>query len=182
MPWQKRVADGLTVSRVILAFMVLWVAVSLGTEGTEVALILLMVAATGDTLDGYFARSSRSKRQTWIGAHDVWFDILFSTSLLAFLIVLQVVPLLLAGAHFLGWMWLFHRQHSIPNSYAVLYQAPIYLGVAGYAVSYRVRTLTWLVVWVGVMFLFARRRFLYVRVPAFFHDLRVRVAGGMGKK
>ncbi|WP_119072363.1 CDP-alcohol phosphatidyltransferase family protein [Aggregatilinea lenta] len=177
MPWRKRVADGLTVSRVFLAFLVLWTAVSLGPAGVEVALALLLVAATGDTLDGYFARTSRSPRQTWVGAHDVWFDILFSTCLLLFLVAAQIVPLVVAAGHFVGWMWMFHRQHSVPNSYAVLYQAPVYLGIVLAAFSYRTRALAWVIGWLGVMFLFARRRFFSVRVPAFVRDLREHFAG-----
>ncbi|HML20778.1 MAG TPA: CDP-alcohol phosphatidyltransferase family protein [Aggregatilinea sp.] len=175
MPWQKRVADGLTASRAVLALLVLWTAVSLGPAGAEMVLILLLVAATGDTLDGYLARRSGSEGQTWIGEHDVWFDIFFTTCLLLFLVVAQLAPPVLATGHFVGWMWLFHRQHSAPNSYAVLYQAPVYLGVVVAAIACRPRALTWVIGWLGVMGLFAWRRFFGVRVPAFVRDLREHV-------
>jgi len=170
MLWQKRVADLLTFSRVFLALAVVWVAVQSGRDGIEVALALLIVAATFDTLDGYFARQSGAARQTWIGAHDLEFDVIFSTSLLVYLVLADFVPALLGAAHLLFWMWVCRQQDEIPNSYAILYQAPLYAGIALAAAKNDPSVLLSVGVWVAVMFVFARRRFLYVRLPRLVQD------------
>lgn len=170
MSWQKRVADVLTISRVFLAVAVVWVAIQAGKDGIETALALLILAATFDTLDGYFARQSQSTRQTWIGAHDLECDLVFSTSLLVYLILADYVPLVIGAAHFLFWMWVFRQHREIPNSYAILFQAPMYAGVALAAVWNDPRIFIHIGVWLSVMFLFARRRFLYVRLPRLVQD------------
>ena len=170
MSWQKRVADLLTISRVFLAAIVVWVAIESGKDGIQAALVLLIVAATFDTLDGYFARQSQDARQTWIGAHDLEFDLIFSTSLLVYLVLADYVPLAWGAAHFLFWMWVFRQQAAIPNSYAILFQAPMYAGIALAAVQDNPSVLLRVAVWLAVMFIFARRRFLYVRLPRLVQD------------
>lgn len=181
MPWQKKVADLFTLSRAIMAPVVVWIGVEYGAEGIEAVMVLLLVAATLDTLDGYFARLSRSPVQTWIGAHDVLFDVTFSTSLLVYLVLAERVPVLLAAVHGVTWLWIFTRQRAIANSFAVLYQGPIYLVVVIAAVNYRAPVLIWLLSWLALAGVFAWRRFFTVRVPAFFDDLQERIAGGRGR-
>jgi phosphatidylglycerophosphate synthase len=175
MSWQKRVADLLTISRVFLALAVVGVAVRSGSDGIETVLVLLIVAATFDTLDGYFARRSQDARQTWIGAHDLEFDVIFSVGLLVYLVLADYVPLVWGAAHFLFWMWVFRQQDEIPNSYAILFQAPMYAGIALAAVQNNPGILLQLAVWLAVMFVFARRRFLYVRLPRLVQDFHQNV-------
>ena len=85
MPWQKRVADLCTVARGPLALVPVWLGLTRGKDGIQLAFILLLVAATLDTLDGFLARLSHYPHQTWAGSHDLAFDIGFSVALLVYL-------------------------------------------------------------------------------------------------
>jgi phosphatidylglycerophosphate synthase len=175
LPWQKRVADLCTAARAPLAVGVIWLGLARGKAGIQATLIVLLLAATLDTLDGYFARLSHYPHQTWVGSHDLAFDIGFSVALLLYLSLAGYLSPYLAVLHAGFWLLVFGNQISSSNTLAVLFQAPIYIGVVLAAVLHNVNLMGWIAVWVGVMLAFAGKRFFHVRAPAFFKDLGERI-------
>lgn len=182
MPWEKQVADALTLARVPLALAVVAVAFVYGADGVITALGLLVVAATIDTLDGYLARRSGLAGQNWIGAHDLEFDMAFSVALLFYLVKAGNVPLVLAVPYFAVWLLVFWQQDRITHVPAVLFQAPIYAWMALAAILKDARVLLGLVVWGAVMLAFGGRRFFSLRLPGFFRELRRQVARALGDR
>ncbi len=170
-PWQKKVADLCTLARGPLALALVWLGIARGKDGVQAALALLLLAATLDTLDGYFARLSQVTHQTWIGAHDLSFDIAFSVALLLFLSFAGYLSPFLAALYVAVWGWIFHGQTERANTLAVIFQAPMYLGVVIAALLQNTRIVWWLLLWVAVMLVFAGRRFFHVRLPGFVQDL-----------
>ncbi len=177
MAWQKRVADLLTLARLPLALALIVLGIAHGRQGIATALALFLVAVTFDSLDGHLARRSRTKRQTWIGAHDLECDIAFSVAILGYLALAKYVAPLLIAAYFGLWMVIFHGQVTISHTLAVLFQAPAYAGIVVAATFTDAALIIPVAAWLGVMFLLAGQRFLRVRVPAFFGDLFENVIG-----
>lgn len=170
MPWQKRVADLCTAMRGPLALGLVWLGISRGKDGIQLALILLLAAATLDTMDGYFARASNAPYQTWIGAHDLIVDMGFSLALLLYLTLAGYVSPILAVIYAGFWTIVFSNQQILPNSLAVLSQAPVYGGTALAALFDSAQVIVWLAAWVSVMLFFAGNRFFSVRLPALLED------------
>lgn len=171
LPWQKWVADLCTAARGPLAVAVVWLGIVRGDSSIRLALVLLLAAATLDTLDGYFARLRPYPHQTWVGSHDLAFDLGFSVALLLYLALAGYLSPYLAVLHAGFWIVLFGSQITSSNTLAVLFQAPIYLAVVLAAVLHNVELIAWIAIWVGVMLAFAGKRFFHERVPAFFQDL-----------
>lgn len=170
LPWQKRVADLCTAARGPLAAALVWLGIDRGKDGIQLALLLLLAAATLDTLDGYFARLSPAAPQTWIGAHDLLFDVLFSAALLLYLGLAGYLAPWLVAAYAIFWIAIFWM-HTVAYIPAVFFQAPIYAAVVLAAIFDNVNRLVWLAIWVAVMLIFAGRRFFRVRVPTFLAGL-----------
>jgi len=62
----KQVADIVTVARGLLAFVFLWLGVTQRAGALPVACWVLILAWTGDALDGPIARRSRISYHTWL--------------------------------------------------------------------------------------------------------------------
>jgi phosphatidylglycerophosphate synthase len=125
LPLLKRLADGLTMVRVLLALAMVWVGLTLGRPALDTVAILLILAWATDLLDGPLARRARSNRQTWIGDHDLEADILLSLGLLGYLILGDYVPVLLGFCYVVicvGMFWWLRARQL-----AMALQAPIYL-------------------------------------------------------
>lgn len=178
LPWQKRVADLCTVARGPLALALVWLGIERGKDSIQLAFILLLVAATLDTLDGYFARLSPYPHQTWVGSHDLGFDLGFSTALLIYLAFAGYLSPYLAALYGGFWILIFGSQIALPSTLAVLFQAPIYVGVALAAVLHNADLMLWIAIWLGLMLAFAGKRFFHVRLPAFFEDLFKKTLNG----
>jgi phosphatidylglycerophosphate synthase len=72
----KRLADGLTALRFIVALPMVWIALMLPpARSLAPAVWLTIVAWTSDWLDGPLARRSGSSKQTWLGRHDLEADL-----------------------------------------------------------------------------------------------------------
>lgn len=177
MPWQKRLADLFTIARGPLGLALVWLGIVRGEDAVLQAFALLLLAVTLDTLDGYLARLSRYPRQTWIGAHDVLFDMGFSVALLLYLSFSGFLSPYLAAVHVGLWLWILRGQELAENSLIVLFQAPMYAGITLAALLRNMHIITWVSIWLGLMLLFAARRFFSVRLPAFVHDLSERIWG-----
>ena len=175
MPWQKRLADLFTIARGPLALALIWLGIAHGKDGIEWAFILLLIAVTLDTLDGYLARRSGYPHQTWIGDHDVVFDIGISIGLLLYLAFAGFLSPYLAALHVGFWMWMLRGQELATNSLAVLFQAPMYAGVMVAAVVRNVNIIVWMGLWLAFMTSFAAKRFFRIRLPAFVDDLADRI-------
>jgi len=177
MPWQKRLADGCTAARAPLALALVWLGLEHGKGDVQLAYALLLAAATLDTLDGYFARLCACPQQTWIGSHDLAFDILFSAALLLYLTLAGFAPLSLAALWAGAWILIVWVRGTLSNTEAVLFQAPIYAGMLA-AVALRAPVaIPWSLGWAAIMLVFAGRRFFAVRLPSFFGDLARRLLG-----
>jgi len=177
MPWQKRIADALTLTRVPLALGVVWLGADQGRGGLYSAWLLLLLTATIDTLDGFFARLSPRLVKTWIGSHDLSFDLIFSTALLGYLVLAEVVSLALAALYLGGWALLMLTTHGSASVRAVIFQGPIYLITVLAAAMQAPRILLWTALWLAVMGLFTGRRFLSVRLPVLLHEFAQSVRG-----
>jgi cardiolipin synthase len=170
LPFLKRVADGLTLVRVLLALVMLWVGLSLGRAALDTAAILLILAWATDLLDGPLARRAHCDRQTWIGDHDLEVDVALSLGLLAYLILGgYVAPLIGAGyvviCGFLLW-W------SRSRHLAMAVQAPVYLILIYSALRYAF-PYGWIVIgWILMSVLVTWPRFPKVIVPEFIEGMR----------
>lgn len=170
--WQKRVADLCTAARGPLAFALIWLGIVRGKDGIQLAFLLLLAAATLDTLDGFFARLSPYPHQTWVGSHDLTFDIGFSAALLLYLSLAGYLSPYLSALYTGSWILIFANQTVLSsNTLAVLFQAPIYAGTVIAAVLHNLNLLWWITIWASLMLAFAGKRFFHVRLPAFFEDL-----------
>ncbi len=170
MSWQKRIADLCTAARAPLTGVLVWLGIDRGEDGIQVALVLLLVAITLDTLDGYFARLSPYPVTTWVGSHDLAFDIVFSMGLLLYLSLASYLSPYLAGLYAAFWIVIFWTQDTLYIP-AVLFQAPIYVGVVLAAVIHNIELMLWMALWAGIMLALAGKRFFHIRVPAFFNGL-----------
>ncbi len=175
LPWQKRMADLCTAARGPLAFALIWLGIVRGKDGIQLAFIVLLVAATLDTLDGYFARLSPYPHQTWVGSHDLAFDIGLSTALMFYLCAAKFLSPYLATLYTGCWILILWNQTTLSSTLGVLFQAPIYMGVVLAAVLHNVNLILWIAIWVSLMLVFAGKRFFHVRLPAFFDDLFGRI-------
>lgn len=170
MPWQKRVADFFTLTRAPLALVLIWLGIERERSGIEIAWALLLTAATVDTLDGYFARIAPGGHQTWVGSHDLLFDVLFSAALLAYLVLAGYIDPKLGTLYVAIWLAVVTMTNGAANVRAVIFQAPIYLKTVFAAIDANSGVFSWTAAWLLIMGLFAGRRFLYVRVPALLRD------------
>lgn len=178
MPWQKQLADALTLSRLPCALAVIALGFSQGRDGLEAAWLLLLLAATIDTLDGYFARLAPGSYQTWIGAHDLFFDLLFSTALLFYLVLAGVIEPYLGALYLAGWGIVTFTTDGAANVRAIAFQGPIYLMTVWAAGDATPRVFVWTALWLAIMALFGGRRFLTVRLPVLLRDLVASVHSG----
>lgn len=89
----KTIADTLTVTRVFLALLILWLGVTAGSEALPAATTALIFAWATDLLDGSFARRDPSAQQTWVGAHDLQADMSVGLAVLGYLTFARFVPL-----------------------------------------------------------------------------------------
>lgn len=171
MPWQKQLADALTLSRLPSALAVIALGFTQGRSGLEAAWLLLLLAATIDTLDGYFARLAPGAHITWVGAHDLFFDLLFSTALLFYLVLADVVGPYLSALYLAGWGIVTIGTNGAANVRAIAFQGPIYLLTVWAAGGANPRVFVWTALWLAIMALFGGRRFLTVRLPVLLRDL-----------
>jgi hypothetical protein len=179
MPWQKRAADFCTAVRGPLALALVWLGIARGKDGIQLAFILLLVAATLDTLDGFLARLSHYPHQTWVGSHDLAFDLAFSVALLGYLTLAGYLSPYLTVFYAGFWLVVLGSQNTLSNTLAVLFQAPIYAGVVIAAVLHDLNMILWTAIWVGLMLVFAGKRFFQVRLPGFFQDLSGKIPPAM---
>ena len=89
----KTIADTLTVTRVLLALLILWLGVTGGAEALPAAMTALIFAWATDLLDGPLARRDPSAPQTWVGERDLHADVSVGLSVLGYLTFAGFIPL-----------------------------------------------------------------------------------------
>jgi len=119
------IADFLTASRLLISILIGFLGWFRGVDGWLLASILLIIAWSTDILDGIFARRSGSPGKTWIGKHDLYFDMLVALSLLVFMTSSTVINLATCLLYLFAWVLIFSR-FGIPSALGKLFQAPIY--------------------------------------------------------
>ena len=125
MKLMKYLADFLTGSRLLIAIILGWLGWTSGLDVWLIATSLVIYAWTSDVLDGALARRSKVDISTWIGNHDLYFDMAVATGLLTFLTACDSVNLSLSIIYMLSWILIFSR-FGVIASLGKLFQAPIY--------------------------------------------------------
>jgi phosphatidylglycerophosphate synthase len=170
LPFLKRLADGLTLVRVLLSVIMMWVGLTLGRPGLDTVAVLLVLAWATDLLDGPLARRSQCKRQTWIGDHDLEADVFLSLGLLVYLVlagyalpILGFIYVILCGLL----LWRGQSRHL-----AMAMQAPVYAVLIYSALRYA-PLYGWIVVgWILLTVAVTWPRFPKVIVPDFVAGMR----------
>jgi hypothetical protein len=121
----KRIADLLTLTRLAVAVLFVWIGLAAGPSALAMAAWLLMVAWTADSLDGPLARRAPAVAKTWVGDHDLAFDIMVSLGLLGYLVGAGFIAWPYAAAYLLLWA-LILLQFGFDRAFGMLLQAPIY--------------------------------------------------------
>ena len=170
--WKKHLADGLTVTRFLLALSLIWLTFSRGAAGFPLAVVLLLIAWITDVLDGPLARSSGVKDQTWIGAHDLHVDMAMGTATLIYLQGSGFVDGRVAIVYLLVWAIIFWRLGSLPKPFGALFQGPVYAWFTRTALQEAPDVGLWLVLYVVVYIGFTWKRFAHTLLPEFFQGIR----------
>jgi phosphatidylglycerophosphate synthase len=121
----KQVADLITFSRGLMAFVLAGLGLLIGKDALPLAAWLMIADWCGDMVDGPIARCSRIQYHTWSGDHDLLVDMTVSVGLLVFLLGAGYVNGWLGVATMVVWALYFMRFGLIPAP-GMLFQAPIY--------------------------------------------------------
>ena len=99
----KYIADVETSSRMVITLLLIWIGRTRGAEGLFLAAFCLIASWTSDILDGSLARLSKTHTSTWIGNHDLYFDMAAAIGLLTISLILRTaLSICLAGSSFSG--------------------------------------------------------------------------------
>jgi phosphatidylglycerophosphate synthase len=121
----KQVADIITFSRGVMAFILAGLGLLVGKDALPMAAGLMIADWCGDMLDGPIARRSRVYYHTWIGDHDLEVDMTVSVGLLIYMLTAGYISWWVGAIYVLGWVVLFLR-FGLQRSPGMLFQAPIY--------------------------------------------------------
>lgn len=167
----KQFADLLTCARLLLGCGLVWLGISRGKEGLEVAVWAMILDWTGDILDGPLARRSQRKYPSWWGDHDLEIDMAVSVGLLVYLLVSGWINIWLVLGYLFYWAVIFWYI-GIPRSLGMLFQAPIYALFIFLAYVQNPIVARWLVVWLVGVVVITWPRFPQVVIPQFLTGLR----------
>lgn len=167
----KQLADLITLSRMVLAFGLLWLGMAQGEASLPLAVWLMIANWSGDCLDGPLARRSRVYYHTWIGDHDLETDIMVSLGLLAYLIVTGFVELWLAAVYLGLWAAIFARW-GVPKSLGMLIQAPVYAWFIIVAIRDAPSAGWWIIIWIAAAIVITWPKFPTEIVPGFLDGMR----------
>jgi len=167
----KQVADLITITRALLGLAFVWLGITQGQDGLPLAVWLLILNWTGDTLDGAIARRSRVKYHTWVGDHDLEVDISVAGGLFLYMVAAGYVNIWLAGVYIIVWGWAFWSR-GVPRSLGMLSQAPIYAWFIGISMQSVPEVGRWLVIWILAAIIFTWPRFPREVIPEFIDGMR----------
>ncbi len=167
----KQVADLLTILRVFLAGVLVWLGFTQREVGLPLAAWLLIASWTSDSLDGPLARRSRVRYRTWVGDHDLQIDMLVAAGLLVYMAASGIVNQRVAALYLLIWILYFIRV-GVPRSLGMLSQAPIYGWFIWTTLHQAPATGWWLVGWILAMLVITWPKFPKEMVPGFLAGMR----------
>jgi CDP-alcohol phosphatidyltransferase len=121
----KQVADLLTYSRGMMAFILAGLGLLAGPEALPLVACLMITDWCFDSLDGPIARRSKIYYHTWIGDHDLQIDMTVSVGLLIFLLGAGYVSWWIGVIYVLVWA-LFFIRFGVAPAPGMLFQAPTY--------------------------------------------------------
>jgi phosphatidylglycerophosphate synthase len=167
----KQVADFVTLFRGLLGFGLVWLGLTEGPEGLSKAVIIMIIAWTGDAVDGKIARRSLEKYNTWIGDHDLEIDMAVSCALLVYLITSGFVNAWIASIYVLLWTFILWRWKNV-KALGMLSQAPVY----GYFILVALLVLpnvgVWILAWIITVVIITWPQFPNQVVPGFLGGVR----------
>jgi len=121
----KQVADLITLSRGLLAFVLAGLGLIIGRDALPLAAGVMIADWCGDLMDGPIARRSRIYYHTWIGDHDLLIDMTVSVGLLIYMLGAGYISWWLGVLYLLAWAWFFLKLGVTPAP-GMLFQAPTY--------------------------------------------------------
>ena len=167
----KQVADFVTLFRGMLGFGLVWLGLTEGAGGLNKVVFIMIIAWTGDAIDGKIARRSRKAYHTWIGDHDLEIDMAVSCALLVYLITAGFVNAWLASIYVLSWTLILWRWKNV-KVLGMLSQAPIY----GYFIVVTLIVLpnvgVWILIWIITAIIVTWPQFPKLVVPGFLDGVR----------
>jgi cardiolipin synthase len=172
MSWAKYAADFLTGLRPVLAAAIAVVGFVEGKSGLGTAILLLLVAWTTDWLDGPLARLSSGERRTWVGDHDLVFDIVVGVAVGLYLGVSGLAPLWLALTWIVVWMTIMLLHDTLPKPFGAIFQGPIYIWFGVVSLLELPSLGVWLWVWAVITNVISYKRLFKESLPEFFQVLR----------
>jgi phosphatidylglycerophosphate synthase len=167
----KQVADLLTILRVFLAGVFIWLGFTHGEAALPLAGWLLIASWTSDSLDGPLARRSSVRYRTWVGDHDLEIDMLVAAGLLVYMAAAGIVDQRVAALYLLIWILYFVRV-GVPRSLGMLSQAPIYGWFIWTTLRQAPGTGWWLVGWILAMLVITWPKFPNEVIPGFLTGMR----------
>jgi hypothetical protein len=167
----KQVADLITLARVLIVPILIWLGVTEGHDSLPLAVWLMIADWTGDLFDGILARRSRRKYRTWIGDHDLEADMLVSFGLMIYLLIAGFVELPVVGSYLLFWALVFWRW-GFHRTLGMLIQAPIYLWFLVVSIRETPHTGLWILAWMVSVTVLTWPKFSEEIVPNFLDGMR----------
>jgi phosphatidylglycerophosphate synthase len=171
----KQVADLITIARVLIAPLLIWLGAAQGEASLPLAVWLMIGDWTGDLVDGIIARRSRRQYETWIGSHDLEADIVVSLGLMIYLLVVGYVDLPVVGVYLLFWALVFWRW-GFHRPLGMLLQAPIYMWFLVVALQAPARPGLWILAWMGAVTIITWPKAIVDTVPGFLDGMREAIA------
>jgi len=167
----KQLADFITLLRALLGFSLVWLGLTEGEEGLQKAVLIMIAAWTGDTIDGKIARRSKYHYHTWIGDHDLEIDMAVSCGLLVFLITSGLINVWIASLYVIFWSIIFWRWRNI-KVLGMLSQAPIYGWFIWVALTRLPNIGIWILIWMVVAVIITWPQFPQQVIPGFLDGFR----------
>lgn len=167
----KQLADFITLLRALLGFSLVWLGLTEGEEGLQKAVLIMIAAWTGDTIDGKIARRSKYHYHTWIGDHDLEIDMAVSCGLLVFLITSGFINVWIASLYVIFWSIIFWRWRNI-KVLGMLSQAPIYGWFIWVALTRLPNIGIWILIWMVVAVIITWPQFPQQVIPGFLDGFR----------
>lgn len=121
----KQVADMITFSRGMMAFILAGLGLLVGKDALALAAWVMIADWCGDMVDGPIARRSRVYYHTWIGDHDLQIDMTVSVGLLIYMLAAGYVSWWVGVIYLLASALFFLKAGVLPAP-GMLFQAPIY--------------------------------------------------------